>query len=260
MSALAGNLPRGLHMKRAAITASFIIALGASLAPPQAQASSIKYEFTGFVTGIAPRGGAPINPLLSANFFIGDSFKYTFLHNSATPDNFALNTLAGIYEDGVIAFSATIGATSFGLGTDSFLSIYNGNNGQDGFEIDVHNPASSLSFGLLMGTQQFAVVLGDPTATAFSSDAIPTALQLGAFSERGWALTVDNGQVYGTITGISVTTVPLPPSIVSQLTGLILLGAVFIGHRRQSGKQGGSPRCPAYIQRPSSRLMPRSRS
>ena len=108
------------------------------------------------------------------------------------------------------------------------MGISNGNNSEDGFDIQIHNPSHAPAFGSFFGTQFFAVVLTDTSATAFDSDSIPTSIFLNDFSYNSWALTVDEGQVYGIITGVTVSqAIPLPaafPLFATALAGMGLLG------------------------------------
>ncbi len=201
----------------------FVAAGIAILLGGNAQAASYQYEFTGTVTVVTSG--------LAAQFSVGEDFKYTFTHDTTTPDNFNLNVLGGIYEDGVTSFTANIGNDIFGIGTDSFMSVYNGNNGKDEFEFDIHNPSHSPTFGSL-STQKFVVVLTDPSATAFLTDAIPISLLLASFSIREWALAVDEGQVFGTINGVTVSeVVPIPAALPLFIAGLGAMG--FAGWRKR---------------------------
>jgi len=182
------------------------------------------YKRQGIVTGVESG--------LSSHFAVGETLTYSFLMDTDTPDNDFFGP-AGGYEDGVSDFSARIGDNNFGMGTDSFLSVNNGNNGQDEFNINIHNPTHNLPIVPSLGTQHFTIALIDETASALNSDAIPTSLILGSFTTSSWALnlSIDDGEVFGIVTSANVSPVPLPAALPLFGTGLGIMG--FIGWRRK---------------------------
>ena len=194
-----------------------------------ALATLITFNFEGVVT--ASRHS------LESDFFGGEFLTGSFTYDTSYTDQALVNTAAGVYgfpddrfSKFVTAFSATIGTHQLGLGTNSTLKVLvddgTGVYEKDEFQLQIHNPTHPTLpiCGGACSTEFFTINLYDFSKTAFSSDAIPSSLDITAFDTTSWGLSIKGGDVGGTISDISAAPIPEPTTLALMALGIAGIG------------------------------------
>ena len=149
----------------------------------------------------------------------------TILSNPDNRYNGAITSLTG----SLSPYTATLGTGS------NFIAVRNDLSTGDHYLISAPlNPLPAVT-GLSV---RFEMELIDPTATAFTSEALATTPpSLSAFATKSFRLVFEDAaaqasvQVRGTVT--SLTAVPLPAAVVLFGAGLVALAGLGAGSRRQ---------------------------
>jgi hypothetical protein len=199
-----------------------------------ASAATITVSFTGTVNFVFDQ--------LDSAFTLGDPVSGTFQYDSDTADTVPADPVLGIYP----------GATNFEFDFGGYVAT--GNAPGSGVQVDNDRMATGL-FDRFIGSktcngtctgadvgaftlQNLTFLLSGP-ATIFSSDALPTSLDLTDFSQRSASLEFSDGatgpQVTALIESLTVT-VPEPGAL-----ALLVLGAGLVAVRRRAS---GAPSAP----------------
>jgi hypothetical protein len=175
-----------------------------------AQADIVQFRFEGSITAATGNfNGTPFAGVQS-----GANYILTYSFQSNTPDSIPDPTL-GQYDSALTSINLQIGAgTSTSLSSGDIEIADNFANAFDAYQLDV-----GLGNGLEMG-----LLLQDFTRTVFSSDALPTNLNLNGFSNRLFTLTGPNGSMTGSVTGFAL---PAPG------TAAALAACAVLGFRRR---------------------------
>ena len=181
-----------------------------------AAAAPITVSFTGTITFVPMQ-------ISSGPFESGDAISGSFQLEAATPDLDPAPT-EGEYQGAVSNLSFTFGGYS-GTGTgENQLHMRDG----AGNVVDNFFVQSDFSGADVAGFPPFHFLfdLGDAENTIFSSDAIPTSLDLADFEVRNLILGFEDGSsiynVNGTITSV---TYAVPEPALLGLAGLVLAAA-----------------------------------
>jgi hypothetical protein len=226
-------------INRISCIAAVLISLGTSAT---AHADVITFQFGGQLTSVP----AP----LSATFSMGQAYSASFTLDSSAPP---------ILSNPVVAKYPLVFA-QVKIGSYVAAGVPNALNGITIENDHVVTPAPT--FDQWLGSSLFSgpavngkvVGFGDVdledsiTHTAFSSTALPSALDLSKFNTRGFSLSfcdsfsgvtcVGGGDVLGSVDTVSVTSaaVPQPPSLaLLAIAGLVLLG---VGRMKRSQSSG----------------------
>lgn len=203
----------------------------------EAQADVIHYKFEGNVTTILGLGSAPPFDLQST---------LTVLLTYNTDINDIDPTLGlGLYEGDIDSLSITVGTYSASAGTVvggtpiNQMAIINDFGGQDAFQL-----VSSLVGGDVNGflPSSLVILVTDSSRTAFDSEALGRLPpSISAFNGKNFYQLAFGGSgspsIFGSITSVSPSTVPLPPAIIlfgAGLVALVGLGARNWRQRRPS--------------------------
>ena len=223
-------------VSRFGLVPAILVAAGLLTGPQQANALPITFEFSGTVT--------TVNPALAGVFSVGQSFSGSYTFESTAPDADG-TAVFGTYEN-VSAFTfnygggAYVGSTAPGVGSQSGR-ITVGNDEPAVLFPDTYRVLAFEAIETVNGPDigAFSVVaallfMGDPTGTAFGSDALPlTPPPLSGFTVSEFSLGFNNGQVdvavLGTIT--SFNQVPEPATL--ALFGIGLAGLGLAARRRR---------------------------
>lgn len=199
------------------------IALLVALSAPGAGAATLTVSWTGHVTSV--------DSALSSTFTVGDAASGTFQIETTTPDSDSASN-HGEY-DALRNMSITLSgvtATS-AVPTLGGLSIFDSPPGTfvDGLEQDA-GPWVGADIGSLHFLSANGLNLEDQQSTAFTTDAIPTSLDLSQFEIRNFGLNYLDGELLLQARAFadSITfTVPEPRSLI-----LLALGALALLRRR----------------------------
>jgi hypothetical protein len=209
---------------RVALTSLFL-----ALVPAPAFAVPLTVSFQGTISAV--------DPLLASAFSPGQSVSGSFQIESTAADTVA-NPAVGLYL-GPTNFTYGFGtytATAAGGTASDFLRIDDdlvlGTNTVDIYAVEAAG-VSGAAIGIFQPSR-LLLTLGDATATVFSSDAIPTSLDLSTFSNHSASIRfADNGDVALVTANLtSVAVIPEPSS--SALVGLGLL-ALCVRRRVRRG-------------------------
>ena len=216
------------------------VGLGAGLmcalimAPDRARAASIPFSFTGSVGNVfggvyTPQGFGADGFTTSLPMSAGVNF------NSNSTDTIA-GTNIGNYRNAVQDFSVSIGTyfASFAPG-NSFIRVTNSapGAGSDIYQLRVNGLLGSAVNGLQ--ATSFLFTLTDPSGTAFSSDALPTAPpSLSSFADSQFRLIF--GAASTRVQGALTSLVPLPAAV--WLFGAGLIALVGLGSRGLTTRKG----------------------
>jgi len=209
-------------MKANLFGAVFALALS-SVCP--AQASTITYTATGLISGVSPA--------LVAQFSVGQAATYTFTYDTGVVDTDPSAT-SGFYPNALLSGAGLFGSYSFSTGL-GFVAVNTAPGGGLIFwaNFPTGDPVASL-IPIFIN-----LVSNDLSGTLFSSDSIPTLLDLSSFPSipgiGQLRLYFGNGNppgihaLYVELTALSET--PLPAAFPLFVTGLGALG--LIGWRRK---------------------------
>ena len=116
-----------------------------------------------------------ISGLLEGNVNVGDTITGSYTYDSSTPDSNPLETI-GSYEHFNAPYGVTLSVGGFVFQTDPdnvdfLVTILNDNNGSDDYTFGSYN---NLPLSNGVGVSFISWALDDYTATALSSDALPT--------------------------------------------------------------------------------------
>jgi hypothetical protein len=241
--------------------AAFCGVLGVVLASATSNAETITFGFTGVITysGVFSDGSGNLPTVTS-----GDTFSGSYTFESTTANN---STQVGFGSYEMIAFQSpyqyqvTLGGNLFAIdnsGPNHGLGIHVGTPASQysGYASFYQaNATSAVGFGTINGNPARLIypdlwLTTNDNSKGLSSIALPlTAPPLSAFDELNFHLTVQlmnlgpnnspyQGSYFGTISSLfnitdPVFTVPLHPSVVSQITGLAMLGGLLAWRRRR---------------------------
>lgn len=183
------------------------------------QADLVTFSFTGAVD---PSLGFSPGQTLAGSYTFEST---TILSNPDNRYNGAITSLTG----SLSPYTATLGTGS------NFIAVRNDLSTGDHYLISAPlNPLPAVT-GLSV---RFEMELIDPTATAFTSEALATTPpSLSAFATKSFRLVFEDAaaqasvQVRGTVT--SLTAVPLPAAVILFGAGLVALAGLGAGSRRQ---------------------------
>jgi len=203
-----------------------------------AVASPLIFAFEGNVTFV--------DPPLAGTFNTAQTLWGYYIFESTTPDNDP-NSASGVYP-ALTDLSATVG---------SYTATWDGQGGgiivRNGSTNDSYQPNASLSGPIVDGFDPsvFLIVLQDNSKTAFSSDALPSSLDLSLFGDvNRWELHFSNPTnffdpnafMYGELTSLQlVKEVPGPP-VPEPSTAMLLLAAIPILAAVRRSKTKPQPR------------------
>ena len=129
------------------------------------------------ITFVAEGTVNSVDPVLAGPFFsVGDAFTVTFTFDSLTPDSNP-DPNRGFYGNAITSLLVTVGTYSATASGNNAISVDNdlGFGVGDQYAIDLTDPMSGPSVnGWDVSSQTALLLLGDPTATALSSDALLT--------------------------------------------------------------------------------------
>jgi len=150
-----------------------VVLFGASYA----RADTITYTATGFI----PNAGVCCTPVLQAQFPVGTRFTYSFTLDTAAAGTTDGSPLNMHYDNGLVSSSGSLGSYVFSTGSGP-LQVGKQPN-YDKFEV----LSSNVTGAPVGGSRPYSVafVLRDDTRTALSGGAVPTSLNLSAFSRLG---------------------------------------------------------------------------
>lgn len=184
-------------------------------------AGLVTFSFTGAVDSVDPSLGFSPGQTLAGSYTFEST---TILSNPDNRYNGAITSLTG----SLSPYTATLGTGS------NFIAVRNGLSTGDHYLISAPlNPSPAVT-GLSV---RFEMELIDPTATAFTSEALAaTPPSLSAFATKSFRLIFEdaahaNVHVLGTLT--SLTAVPLPAAVVLFGAGLVALAGLGAGSWRQ---------------------------
>src|SRR5262245_7107283 len=203
-------------------------ALGMALmfGPSCARADTVTY----LATGVIDRDGVCCTPTIRAQFQDGQPYSYSFTLDPTAPGTVDVGPANMHYENGLVSSSGSLGSYVFSTGSGP-LQVGKQPN-YDKFEV----ASGNVTGAPVGGARPYSVafVLRDDTRTALSSGAVPTSLNLAAFSinsniasggeSQGLGLQKLNvifeglGEIITFVTGLVVTAVNGVPGT-AQVTG-----------------------------------------
>jgi hypothetical protein len=197
----------------------FLAGLLAFVLPGAASAATITVNFTGTIIAVPTE--------LSAGFTPFDAVSGSFQFDSTTLDTVA-NPNVGFYP-GPTNFSFTFGsytATSPGGEPSHFIRVDDNlvlSITIDLYGVETRN-VTGASFGLFQPSR-LTFILGDSTATAFESDALPTSLDLSAFDSHSAAIVfANNGDLIQVVADITSIAEPSTFALLGLTTVVLRLG------------------------------------
>ena len=224
------NLPSPYATSRTMklFTTATLVVLTLSAVNSPAHAVLLNFTFGGEVTALLDSEGDPTT-LLSSQFAVDDRFTLTFSIDTETPDGTPGDASMGSYE-GVtgLSFSFTNGYSASDSEPTNLFIFDEFFSTSDQFQVGASTPSGPSVGGF--DAVEFFLILLDTSATVFTSDSIPTDLDLGDFNGSQFAVTFeDSGSqqvlVNSEIDSLSVTAIPEPSaflfgSVVAALVGV----------------------------------------
>lgn len=213
----------------------------ALLAAAFAQASQVTYFFGGQLNYVDTQ--------LTPSFAAGSQFSGSFTYESTTPDNAPLDPDSGYYLPGP-PFSITLNGitVSHTGGGGGSVAVLNDLGGTDQFSVNALGVVTNGTVANGYVRPVFILLLEDISASAFASDALPSAeLNLDSFSYSSvelsfFNLASDNASVRGQLNYLSLTNpntatgIPEPGSLAMLALGLYALG--YTAKRRRPHHSG----------------------
>jgi hypothetical protein len=202
-----------------------------------ADAAPVTFSFTGTI--------AYVHPELSAAFTIGDTIAAIYTFESTALDSNASSSSVGRYNTALTAYQITTsGGYSASATGGQILVLDNSPTPDDRYRAAAFSTSTFPGFGALNGSDvsghhlfAASVNLGDPTGTAFSSDALPTSLDLSDFDLAGFsssylafdfgdepAAYVEDGVFFGMRANVTGFSVAHPGTLALLGTSLLGLG------------------------------------
>jgi hypothetical protein len=168
-----------MAVRRAALLLVVFASFGVGLSPGLTDASPVTFAFTATID--------LVDPALTGTFSLGDTLSGTFTFESTAPDS-ASNSDLGIYNSAVTAYQLTASSGYSASAIKAQIVVFdNSFSGGDRYRSVAFAESIAPGFGLTgadvngLPLLDFGFNLFDPTATAFSSDALPTSLDLADF-------------------------------------------------------------------------------
>ncbi len=191
-----------------------------------------------------------VNPLLEGQFSAGQSATLVYEFDPGVPD-FSGNPTFGTY-NAIATQSGTLGTYIATFTATSFFGVINvADNGGIGPTDDSYtafNPSNDPPVGDPIGEfmpTSMGITLRDTSETAFSSDTLPTNLDLSDFDSASMTLSFSDGTLNPTVTASieSLVFAPEPRSaFLPAVAGALL---AIAGVRRDRSRRSGS-----YLTRP----------
>src|SRR5262249_35399106 len=189
-----------------AVAASLL--LGAGIAVTQAMAATLTFNFTGDVT--------KVHEGLSPPFAVNSSS--TAMTGSMTLDTFDLNT-AGTFQ--ITSFNMNIEGKTFSQGSPSSLEVETKHGATISADVRVHTPIGPGDLTLV--PSELFIKLHEPGALGAFTTVPSLSSCIDSKDKNEWRLKFEEGKVAGNITSMTVTPVPLPPSLILFGAGLVAL-------------------------------------
>jgi hypothetical protein len=151
----------------------FVVAGTVSFVAKPALAEVVTHNFMGAITFVS---GTPFG--LSPS--IGQQVQGSFTYDTSLPPAFDTGSIAGYIQPPPSGMSVVISGVTLQSQTNNSFQVQNNNFGSDG----INGFFKSISVGGVptSGTMNFN--LSDSTATAFSSTALPSSLNIASFNLR----------------------------------------------------------------------------
>jgi hypothetical protein len=219
-----------------------LILMGLVIAARVSNASTLTYHLEGTFSGILTLGSVPCPAALSNQFSPGQTWTLDYTCDSQAQDMNPSSPNIGYYPNGGLGLTLNVGGgTYFGAVSGGVLAIYVYDNFVNGTAYDeltlsaqsLNNAsAQQVQFPTIAGLRVLAIEtdLRDDTATALSSDQLPSALTLDGFAGRtffmDWAVNDYNGTFYrvlGTVESVAV--IPEPGSALVLILGMFVLAS-----------------------------------
>jgi hypothetical protein len=191
--------------------------------PVAANATVLTFTAQGTITNV----DAP----LAGQFAPGNIATFTISYDTSVVD-FQGDPQVGGYLGAALSGSGQVGSFAFTLGPGD-VSVADNKVGIDFFGIGQPASGPTISGYNVVG---LGIDLTDPTATALSSDAMPTALDASLFSSKAFFLNFASAAaggagISGVITDATLAQTPIPATLSLFASGLGLLG--FLSQRRK---------------------------
>jgi len=221
-------------MASKSISALLLILLG-MLSAPTAMAALVTFQFSGYID----QEDEDIDPLLASTFSSGDIISGSYTFESTTPDSDERDSFGQYFA--LVDFSLTVGSytatyESSEAAPGEIWVVDGGVNEEDSYEVSAGLTGASVGGIPLSFT---ALSFRDSTLAMFSSTDLPLdAAMIAPFGPGSFQLSfVDDSDplnltgsdLYGTITNIQTSVVPLPGALILFLSGLV---SVFISKQR----------------------------
>lgn len=209
-----------LHRSRA-LACTAVLLLGLAV-PTAASALSIRYAFTGTITSV--------DPALASAFSTGQAVSVVAVIDAATVPNHPIPNTSQYVGPAV---SAQFGSLSAVANPPSSAINVTDDPGIDEFRIGGAGLNLMPTVGSF-GATNIGLVLTDATGTAFSSQALPTSLDLGDFASDSAQLVFQDLSAMTTavvLADVTSVTVTVPEPRVGLLAAALLAGVALYAYR-----------------------------
>ena len=214
-------------MKNRPYRFAFFVLAAHLIVAPVANATVLLFNFSGVITAENNTGGT---------FQVNDPWSGSFSYDTATSDAAGGSSDFGDYNGAVKSFTFQSGSYS-GSATDGLIQITDSPSIEDIFHLFVPAPASFPSVNGIPFLSSITDLM-DGARTVFSSDALPTNLNLSDFTGAGDSIFSNVVWFDGASTSASINLgintlqlVPEPSSSV-PLLGLVALCLIGLSKRR----------------------------
>jgi len=195
-----------------AVAASLL--LGAGIAVTQAMAATLTFNFTGDVTKVHEGLSPPFAVNSSPTAMTGSLILDTFDHNTA-----------GKFQ--ITSFNMNIEGKNFSQGSPSSLEVETKHGAVVSADVRVHTPIGPGD------PRELFIKLHEPGALGAFTTVPSLSSCIDSKDKNEWRLKFEEGKVAGNITSMTMTAVPLPPSLILFGAGLVAL--VGLGARNGIG-------------------------
>ena len=192
-----------------------------------ASAALFTFEFSGEVVAMySDLGGPPPSPWNAVQ--IGDPWSLTYTFESTTPDN-NIQPEFGNYSGALLSYILAVGPASESAALDDYISIENSHAFRDAYDLNIVAPSD----------KDLRLLLIDNTDTSWSTDALPTNLNLAGFNHKELLITGPSATFVWWIQGDVETFAVVP----EPAAGLLAMLPIAVHWRRS--RRRGDPASPS---------------